>query len=166
MQEQLLNRLCGLLFSSLSFPFFTRAEILQPSTCLPALQTPLPSSILPLCLMGSDLVSRWSWLHQLQAKSSCSPRGEVHASPEPRSMATAGTSEVAKWSWHFSCVWLLCRISKLVLQDQPLVEQHFCGSKQGMAHTGALAQKCLKRLGFTLCGKGSWRGWEAEDMNP
>lgn len=130
MQEQLLNRLCGLLFSPLSFPFFTRAEILQPSPCLPALQTSLPSSLLPLCLMGSDVVSRWSWLHQLQAKSSCSLKGEVHASPEPRSVATAGTSEAAKRSWRFSCVCLLCRKSKLVLQDQPLVEQHFAAQNR------------------------------------
>lgn len=112
------------------FPFFTRGAILQPSPCLPALQTLLPSSLLPLCLMGSDLVSRWSWLHQLQAKSSCSLKGEVHASPEPRSMATAGSSEAAKRSWRFSCVCLLCRESKLVLQDQPLVEQHFAAQNR------------------------------------
>lgn len=42
----------------------------------------------------------------------------------------------------------------------------FCSSKQAMAHIGMLAQKCLRWLGFTLCRKGSWRGWEAEDMNP
>lgn len=129
MQEQLLNRLCGLLFFP-PFPFFIRGEILQPSPCLPALQTPLPSSLLPLCLMGSDLVSRWSWLHQLQAKSSCSPKGKVHASPEPHSMATAGTSEAAKRSWRFSCVCLLCRKGKLVLQHQPLVEQRFAAQNR------------------------------------
>lgn len=130
MQEQLLNRLCGLLFFPLYFPFFMRGKILQPSPCLPALQTPLPSSLLPLCLMGSDLVSIWSWLHQLQAKSSCSPKGEVHASPERHSMAPVGTSEAAKRSWHFSCACLLCRKSKLVLQDQPLVEQYFAAQNR------------------------------------
>lgn len=35
MQEQLLNRLCGLLlFFSFFFPFFTKGEILQPSLSL------------------------------------------------------------------------------------------------------------------------------------
>lgn len=128
-------------------PFLSLQEVKfcsQAFACLPALQTPLPGS-LPLCLMGSDLVSRWSWLHQLQANSSCSPKGDVHASPEPRSMGTAGMSEAAKRSWRFSCVCLLCRKSKLVLQDQPLVEQHLAeSSKQAMAHIDTLAQKCLK----------------------
>lgn len=172
MQEQLLNRLYGLPFFFFFplFPFPSLQEVKfcsQAFACLPASQIPLPSG-LPLCLMGSDLVSRWSWLHQLQANSSCSPEGEVHASPEPRSMGTAGTSEAAKRSWHFSCVCLLRRKSKLVLQDQPLVEQHLAeSSKQAMAHIDVLAQKCLKPwLGLTRCRKGSWRGWEAEDMNP
>lgn len=152
------------------FPFLSLQEVKfcsQAFACLPALQTPLPSS-LPLCLMGSDLVSRWSWLHQLQANSSCSPKGEVHASPEPRSMDTAGTSEAAKRSWRFSCVRLLHRKSKLVLQDQPLVEQHLAeSSKQAMVHIDVLAQKCLKPwLGLAWYRKGSQRGREAEDMNP
>lgn len=109
----------------------------------PALYTPFPSS-LPLCLMGSDLVSRWSWLHQLQANSSCSLKGEVHASPEPHSMGTAGTSEAAKRSWRFSCVCLLRRKSKLVLQDQRLVEQHLVeSSKQSVAHVGFLLRETM-----------------------
>jgi len=152
------------------FPFLSLQEVKfcsQAFACLPALQTPLPSS-LPQCLMGSDLVSRWNWLHQLQASSSCSPKAKVHASPEPRSMGTAGTSEAAKRSWRFSCVCLLRRKSKLVLQDQPLVEQNLAeSSEQAMAHTDVLAQTCLKpRLGLTRCRNGSQRGWEAEDMNP
>lgn len=152
------------------FPFLSLQEVKfcsQAFACLPALQTPLPSS-LPLCLMVSDLVSRWSWLRQLQASSSCSPKEEVHASPEPRSMGTAGTSEATKRSWRFSCVCLLCRKSKLVLQDQPLVEQHLVGSsKQAMVHIDVLAQKCLKPgLGLTRYRKSSQRGWEVEDMNP
>lgn len=146
MQEQLLNRLCRLLFFFFfffsPFPSLSLEEVKfcsQALACFPALQTPLTRS-LPLCLIGSDLVSRWSWLHQLQASSSCSLKGEVHASPEPHSMGTAGTSEAAKRSWHFSCVCLLRRKSKLVLQDQPLVEQHLVeSSKRAMAHIDFLA---------------------------